>query len=183
MFYVNCDENENSFEDLYSKYYDLIYNYIFHSILNKEITEDLTSSTFYKALDNLTKKNPRINNFHAWIFKIATNEIIKYKSNSKLKENISLDDNINQLEKFLDDKNKNIPEYYDDFIILQSELDKISQTEQKLIILHYFEKKTYSEIAQILNIKENTLRPMMSRTLKKLYNKMKNKLKNAPFFN
>jgi RNA polymerase sigma-70 factor, ECF subfamily len=176
MLIVNSNESEKSFTGLYNKYYDKIYNYIFRQIFNRENSEDLTSNTFLNAMDHIKKKNPRIENFNAWIYKIATNEIISFKRKDKSKKQLSIDEcNMNLADFIEESPAENINEFQD-FVILRKEMEKMSQVEKSLLTLHYFEKKTYPEISQIINIKENTLRPMMTRTLRKLYKKLTPKM-------
>jgi len=171
---VNSNEDEKSFKGLYNKYYKPIYNYIFHRVLNKENAEDITSNTFFNALNFIKKKNPRIEDFHAWIYKIATNEILIFKKNHK--NNLSIDDCNEQILEFIDNKGEKKKESFFDFIILQKEIEKMKETEKNLVALYFFEKKSYLEISEITGINENTLRPMMSRLLKKLYAKFKDKI-------
>jgi RNA polymerase sigma-70 factor, ECF subfamily len=56
---------------------------------DKELSEDLTSQTFFKALDKINSfKNEKDSNFRAWLYKIAYNLIIdNYKGK---KENVDL---------------------------------------------------------------------------------------------
>ena len=101
MLQIDSNEDEKSFIKLYDKYYKKIFNYIFRSILHKETSEDLTSNTFLKALNFIKKKNPTIKNFSAWIYKIATNEILMHHRYKGGKNNVSLDDEKNQLQNIL----------------------------------------------------------------------------------
>jgi RNA polymerase sigma-70 factor, ECF subfamily len=178
MTQVNFNEKEKSFTELYLKYYDPIYNYIFRNVFNKEIAEDIISNTFFNALNYIKKKNPKIDNFNAWIYRIATNEILQYKKRLKKKNTLTLEEERIELQKFPESDILNNLESYNDFIILHDELKNLKPVEKALITLHFFENKNYSEISEVLNIRENTLRPMMSRTLKKLQKKLKGKLIN-----
>ena len=175
MIYVDSNEKEKTFKELYIKYYDSIYNYIYHRVLNKESSEDIVSNVFFNVLTSIKKKKLKIQNFHAWIYKIATNEIIQFKKKNKKISHLSLDDEMLQIKKISSENNK-INDNNIDLNLLKEELIKLKDIERTLLTLHFFENKNYSEISKILNIKENTLRPMMSRILKKLYNKLKFKL-------
>ena len=107
--YVDSDEDEKSFEGLCNKYYEPIYNYIFHRIIDKENADDLTSSTFLKAMKFIIRKNPKIENFHAWIYKIATNEILMFKRGDKKRsKNILIEEYNIQISNFTDDTSENI---------------------------------------------------------------------------
>ena len=127
---VDCDEENSSFEELYNKYYLPIYNYIFHQTSNKETTEDLTSITFLKALRFINDKNPKIDNFHAWIYKIATNEILIYKNNNKRVSNAPVEDSIERLQEFLSDPNDKSIEKYGNYVILNDEIQKMNDNKR-----------------------------------------------------
>jgi len=172
MMYVNSNEEEKDFLNLYKKYYSKIYNYIIRKLFNKEVAEDLTSSTFLKALDNINKYNPEIRNFNAWIYKIATNEVILYHKYIGNKKNISIEDNENILSDLLQNDNKT--DKYLDFITVKEAMENLKPLEKNVIELYYFENLGYSEISEILNIKENSLRSIVHRTLKKLEKIMDN---------
>jgi RNA polymerase sigma-70 factor (ECF subfamily) len=173
---VNSNEEDKSFKSLYDKYYDPLYNYIFHQILNRENAEDVITTVFLNAFDFIQRKNPRINNFHAWIYKIATNEIMKFKNNRKNKPHLSIDDYADQIGDFTGDPAGKMIEDYSDWLTIKIEMESMSDMDRALITLHFFEEKTYSEISAILNIGENTLRPKMSRLLKKLHARLKEKI-------
>jgi len=169
MIYVNSNENEKSFKELYGKYYKKIYNYVFHTFLNKEISEDVTANVFFKALRYIKINNPRIDNFNAWIFRIASNEIINFKNRKLMKyKTESYDDNLTELVDFLNNDIADIKDKYNDFMIVRDALNKLKPFEKTIISLRFFENKSHSEISKILNIKENTLRPTLSRILVKL---------------
>jgi len=44
---------EQSLEQLYVEYSDRIYRYIFLQVRQKELAEDLTQETFYRAFKNI----------------------------------------------------------------------------------------------------------------------------------
>ena len=82
----------DSLVPLFDKYHIKLYNFFLRLTRNRETAEDLTSNTFFKALDYIKKKNPKIKNFSAWIYKIATNELLKHhgiKTYSAYQENIT----------------------------------------------------------------------------------------------
>ena len=167
MQYINSNENEKSFLKLYDKYYKKIYNYIFRSILHKETAEDLTSNTFFKALDYIKKKNPKIKNFSAWIYKIATNELLMHLRYKRTKNIISLDDEA-QLQNILKDDRINPIDKHIDFLTVKKAMENLKPLEMIMIDMHFFENKNYSEMSKVLKIKENTLRSKMHRILQKM---------------
>jgi RNA polymerase sigma-70 factor (ECF subfamily) len=160
--------NEREFMAQYDEFYDRIYNYIFRSILHTETTEDLTSNTFFKALRYIRKKNTRVKNFSAWIYKIATNEILSHLKYKRGKKTVSIDDEKLSLGKVLADEKCNPVDKYVDFLMVKEALGKLKDIERIMVEIHFFEGKDYSEMSQVLNMKESTLRSRIHRLLKKL---------------
>ncbi len=68
---------------LYDKYITKIYTYIFYQIRHKETAEDLCSQTFFKALEKINTYKMGSNNFSAWLYKIAKNNVIDHYRQKK----------------------------------------------------------------------------------------------------
>ncbi|MEJ2665463.1 MAG: sigma factor, partial [Spirochaetia bacterium] len=62
----------------YRKYFSAIFNFIFRQVLHRETAEDLTQQVFLKAYNHNQKHKPDIKNYQAWLYKIATNEILMH---------------------------------------------------------------------------------------------------------
>jgi len=78
-------KDPGEFQVLYDKYFTPIFNFIFRKIDDEEITADLTSQTFLKALRNLKKYKYKGVPFSAWLYRIASNEVNKhYRSRKRL---------------------------------------------------------------------------------------------------
>src|ERR1035438_7413468 len=63
------------FEPLYDKYYKPVFIFIFRRTGNENLTNDICSVVFLKALINLKKFEPRGVPFSAWLYRIALNEV------------------------------------------------------------------------------------------------------------
>ena len=168
--------NNESFVKLYDYYYPKILGYCFRRTLDLNLSKDLTSETFLKAFTGIGKYQWRGIPFSSWLFRIASNEMNmlnrkkKYRPDSLtvLKENgvfeiadiASLIDEKNQLEKQLQQSK--------DFIDVQQKLLLLPVKYQEVIALKYFEEKSIKEIAEILEIKEGTIKSLLSRGIEKL---------------
>ena len=72
----------DAFGELYERYYNRILNYIYRRMPDVKIAEELTSNTFYNVLRALPKYRQK-RSFHAWIYRIATNEVKMYLRSTK----------------------------------------------------------------------------------------------------
>lgn len=159
---------EQDFLRYYDKFYKKIINFILRHVFHRETAEDITSQTFFKALRHVKKNSPDIKNFNSWIYKIATNEVLMHHRKKGTKNTFSIEEEQDQFKCILVEQQSVAPEIYVDFMAVRQELKKLKPEESLIIELYYFEHRSYAEIAEIVNIKETTLRSMLQRSLKKL---------------
>ncbi len=65
-------------EELYLLHFDRIYSYLHMSVGTRHDAEDLTTQTFLKMLESITKFQWRAAPFSAWLFRIAHNLAIDH---------------------------------------------------------------------------------------------------------
>ena len=65
--------DRNALEELYLLHFDRIYSYLHMSVGNRHDAEDLTTQTFLKMLESITRFRWRSAPFSAWLFRIAHN--------------------------------------------------------------------------------------------------------------
>ena len=154
------NKDAQSFEELYKKYYKKIYAIAFTTTKNVSDAEDILQITFTKAWLNISGlEEPSA--FNTWLQKIAINE-----SNTllnKRKPSVSIDDNeddnspVTELESDL-----MLPEVYAEQDDLSARLKRIifelSEVQRQTIMLFYFDDLTISEIAQIMDCNESTVK-------------------------
>ena len=81
---------EENFLKTYDKYASSIFRHIFFRVSDKNLAEDLTQETFFKAWRHVVgNKKREIENFKAFFYKIANNLIIDYyRRKSRMPANI-----------------------------------------------------------------------------------------------
>ena len=161
-------KNEQELINLYDEYYNKIYNYLRKKVSNRETAEDLTSSVFLSALSFIKKKKQIIHFFSVWIYRIATNELIKYLNKKKKQKTISMHKGENPLEQKLKNGKSEFEKKFVEFHTIKKALEKLPPKDAAVVHMHFFEGKEYSELSQILKMKETTLRSIIHRALKKL---------------
>jgi len=153
---------KNLFEVLLDRYKDKIFRYCYYQFnFSKEIAEDLVEDIFLKVWNNLWKF--RWWKFNSWIYSIAHNLIIDFLRKKKL----NLTD-VNLEEFSLLDLN-NLPENEYKKKILFNLLNKLDYKYKEVLILYYFEEKSYEEIAVILGTQKNTVGSWIKRAKDSLY--------------
>jgi RNA polymerase sigma-70 factor (ECF subfamily) len=152
------------FAPLYDRYYRSIFLFIFKRYRDKELTADLTSQVFLKAMLNIKKYQDKGFPFSAWLFRIAFNEMnMFHRKNSKYQEvEVREKDAVEFLNEMdIELKEKNIE-------TILSFLEKMEEEQQKLIQLRFFDKLSFKEIGDLLIISEDNAKVRLYRAIEKL---------------
>lgn len=157
-------QNPARFGILYDRYYKSIFVFVYRRTEDEELTADITSQVFLKALINLRQYEFKGVPFSAWLFRIAFNEINMYFRKNNAQRVVSLDQNsILQLaaEGEIDNNAEGIAK-------MMSALKKLEEYEVQLIELRFFEKRSFAEVGEIVGITENNAKVKVYRILDKL---------------
>ena len=160
---------------IYDKYYQPVFGFIYSRTRNNELAKDLTSETFFQALKNISKFKPQKNKkVQSWIFAIAVAQIGNYyRKVSKLFE-VTTEEAPEILAK--DEYQPDIAmQIGEDAVELKQQIDlltkmmkKLSCRQQDIITLRFFSKMTIPEIADVVKMKEGTVKSHIHRAIKKL---------------
>lgn len=164
--------NPEYFGLVYDKYFDRIYKYFLSRLNNSTISEDLTSATWLKVIENLSKfEASHENSFVVWLFTIARNTLFDYYKVNKIdfqdlfsesqEEYISSDEN-------LEESILNSVELANFKSNIISYLTKLPPAQCECIKLRYLEELTNKEISTLLKISEKTVAAHIARGLKQL---------------
>lgn len=166
-----------AFGVLFDAYYGPIFGYVHRRILDWDISKDVTSEVFLKALTNLSTFRWQGISIAAWLYRIATNEINLYFRHGKTAPSSLQDldergfDSMDNRENEKELAEKQI-QAHQDFLQIQAVLKTLNIKYQEVIALRYFEDKSIKEIAEILNKNEGTVKSLISRGLEKIRFKM-----------
>ncbi len=157
-----------NFHYFYDKYLSRIRGYIYRRTLDMELTNDLTALTFTNALSALDTFVWQDRLLGSWFFRIATNEIYKNsESESKIKtvgDSTTVQDNTpdphrSQLARII---------LTEDQVQLYNCLRELNNQDQDILTLHYWEGLKTREVADTLELSENTVKTRLARSRRKL---------------
>ncbi len=152
----------NAFEKLFNNYQHKIYNFS-KSLLGSQIqAEEITQEVFI-ALWNNRHKLDENGSFSSYIFKITRNQVNNYISKS-LHKKIFLD---------YFEKNEEKPQTFTENevlfnelkIILERSIEKLPPKRKNIYRLNREDGLTYKQIAEQLNISENTVDTQMRKAI------------------
>ncbi len=159
-----AQQQPRHFDVLYRRYFEAIYGFVFKRTRDEELSGDLTSQIFLKALTNLKRYRFQGVPFKAWLFTLAANEVNQYFRSSQKQRSISLDSvNLREMteEAELDVTDQNIQR-------MVEVLNQLSLEEVQLIEFRFFEKIPFKEVAAIYGITETNAKVRVHRLLKKM---------------
>ena len=168
-----AQENPRGFEPLYNKYYEQILRYIYQRIDDKETAYDIASQVFLKALNNIHKYEYRGVPFASWLYRIAKSELYQSFRDKKARRTVNVD--TSNLSEMIDEMEEDTSD--DNRKVLIHLIKKLKEEEVQMVELRFFEKRSFKEIGEILDITENNAKVKSHRVInkmKKLFNQIGN---------
>jgi len=161
---LQAQKKPENFAPLYNKYYEQIFRYVYQRMDNKEVAFDVTSQVFLKALNNIHKYEYRGVPFASWLYRIAKSEVYQSYRDKKAKRTVNVEsfqlfELIEDLEEDKTNENRKL---------LLSILSHLDTVEVEMIELRYFEKRSFREIGEILDLTENNAKVKAHRIVKKM---------------
>ena len=161
---TSAKKNSENFGPLYTKYHDQIFRYIYQRMDDQELAFDVTSQVFIKAMKNLHKYEYRGVPFSSWLYRIAKSELYQAFRDRKARKTVNVENMhiFEMIEEFEEDSSS---EKKAKLILC---LSKMNENDMQMLELRYFEKRSYKEIGEILDITENNAKVRSFRALEKL---------------
>lgn len=158
------------FDRTYRQFAQGIFRFIYFKVSDYELAKDLTADTFVRFWKQMVN-GTAIQNNKAFLYFIAKSITIDYYRKKKNTKSVSLD--------IIDERLLGIIDPAEDIVSMKQELEQIfiklkeiKKEYQDVLLLHYVEDLGISEIAVVLNKKENTVRVLLHRALKALREKL-----------
>lgn len=145
------------FDRLVKKYYEKIYQYCYYHVNHKEIALDITQEVFIKAYENINRYTDR-GKFKNYLYVIACNLCKNYY---KKKKTCSLEEisEIATCEDIYQTENK---------IMVKQALLTLSEQEQEIVILRFYQDLKYRDIAKITGLSISNVEYYIRIAIKKL---------------
>jgi RNA polymerase sigma-70 factor (ECF subfamily) len=161
---LEAQSNPQKFGVLYEKYFEGIFTCVYHRMDDMENSRDITQQVFIKALKNIHAFKPQGVPFSSWLYRIAINEVNQYYRDSKKVITVNIDSN--RVYDIIDTLEEDSLEHYHDQLI--KEISYLPEDEIQMLQLRFFEKRSFREIGEIINITENNAKVRTYRILDKL---------------
>ncbi len=159
-----AQKDPESFGPLYRKYHEQIFRYVYQRMDDKELAFDVTSQVFIKALNNIHKYEYRGLPFSSWLYRIAKSELYQSFRDRKAERTVNIESFqlIEMIDEFDEDQSE------ENKTKLFHSLSKLKDKELQLIELRFFERRSFKEIGEILEVTENNAKVKAFRAIEKL---------------
>lgn len=172
--------NENAFEQLVYRYDRIVLSIAIKYTGNIDDAKDLYQEIFIRAFRGLNNFQFR-SEFSTWLYRIAVNVCLTYKSRSKEYLKVSIMEE-NDESDFTNEISRQL--VYDGSSpeeqaasselseIIDAALETLSSRQKMAFILKHYEGYKIREIAEMLNCKEGTIKKYLFDAIKNLRNKL-----------
>lgn len=171
-------QDRAAFGELYEQYAELIRRFIRLRVSRVEDADDLAAEVFVKAWNHLTRMKSdavlptpqKVNNFRAYVYKIARNEVIDfYRAQGRIPQTISLDEPeypIDIADTREDPFLQQLAAFDRTFVI--DCVKKLQEGYRDVLTMRYLDELSMAEIADIIGKTKGNVRVLIHRGVKAL---------------
>lgn len=170
-------KDDKYFEFIIERYEQKLSRYILRIYsLCRESVEDVLQEVFIKLYQNLNDFDDQYS-FSSWIYRITHNVLVSYLRKMDQKHVLVSIDNDDSARKLVDSlpADTDIEKEFErkDLVVnLEKALGKIPDKYREVLVLYYFEEKSYKEISDILRRSLGSVSVLMNRAKAKLKNEL-----------
>lgn len=154
------------FGELVLRHQDFIFNVVSKYVRIEEEARDLTQEVFLKAYENLEKFRGE-SKVSSWLYRIAANLSLNWSERRAGRET-QLDDEFAETLAAPPDLSDEAREREQALALIAEALEEMPEKYRAVIKLHYFEDKSYQEIADALGLPMNTVKIHLLRAKEQL---------------
>lgn len=154
-----------SFEKLVQKYQAMVYTLVLKMIGDSYEAEEVAQDVFVKVYGSLGSFQQK-STFSTWLYRITYNESInRLRKNQRKPATDSIDGAVDAgaWDHGLNQEDK------EDRKLISESLKQLSEIDQVIVTLYYYEDRPLKEIAEIVSLTESNIKARLHRSRQKLY--------------
>lgn len=151
-------------EKIYKEFYPKVYQYLVNRMGSIEDAEDMAQTVFLKVFTKLDTFDGTKSSISTWIFNITRNTLIDHQRSMTLRLHDEIPETV------ADDG----PDMLDNLIMeqeldrLADALEKLTDEQRDLIILHYYNEHTLLQVAEMMRRPYGQIKRLHMKALQKL---------------
>lgn len=157
-------QDQTAVEVLYGRYQVRVFRFILRKVRTEAVAEELTNEVFMEVWRNASRFEGR-SSLSSWILGIAHNRAIS--SLRKRRESELDEDSVGAIADDSDDPEVTAQKT-DKGALLRQCMERLSDEHRTIIDLVYYHEKSIAEVAEIVDIPQNTVKTRMFYARKKL---------------
>lgn len=158
--------DREAFSALYDSYIDRVYRHVYYRVSNQADAEDITQEVFARAWKAIDRYRQTGAPFVAWLTSIAGNLIVDHYR--KRQKNMEIDEVLKDAPGVQVISPEEQAEINLDNYLTKEAVLKLKGDKQKVILMHFIDGLSYTEIAAALHKTENAVRVIQFRALSDL---------------
>lgn len=154
---------------LYSSCKESVYRFIFYRIGSQGDSEDLFQEVMLAAFDSLPRFRGEVS-FRNWCYQIARNKIAYFWRNQSQQETLSLEEDHYEVEVPEEEPEES---FQKEALLMQQKdqltslLQALPERYREVLELRFFQEKTLSQAAEVLQVSVANIKVLQHRALKK----------------
>ncbi len=161
-----AQRDRGRFADLYEDNFERVYAYVARRVRDRDEAQDITADVFHLALKNLARFEWRGVPFAAWLFRIASNEIVdrgkgiaKRRAHQRETAFETTDDRAGVAARVEEDERR---------ARLFKLVERLPRDQSRVIAMRFAEDKSIREIAAALGRTEGSVKQLQFRAMQNL---------------
>ncbi|MCB0760021.1 MAG: sigma-70 family RNA polymerase sigma factor [Flavobacteriales bacterium] len=160
-----AQHDRRAFGVIYEAHFEGLFRFVLKRVSDRQLTSDLVSQTFVKAMLSLNTYTYTGVPIKAWLYRIAINEVNMYFRENKRVHHVQLSESlISGLSQELEESGIRQMQ----FERVVASLNTLEEQEVLLIELRFFEGMRFREMAEVLGSSEDAVKMKTHRVLKRL---------------
>ncbi len=151
--------------ELYRRHVDRIYQYVRYRVGDDILAEDITADVFVRALEGLEQYADRGAPLAAWLYRIASARVIDHWRAVRRRQTSPLEED--GQEDLVSDEETDRGDVLQDES-LRKAIQGLTDDQQSVIVLRFFQGLGTAEIAQVLGKTEGAVKALQRRALEAL---------------
>lgn len=160
--------DNDAFGEIFNRYHTSLRNYLLRINVGFDEADDLVQETFLRIYHNISSYDTNRNGFKSWLFTVAHRLLLNNIEKQQRQKTYTFSPDF--LEHIIY-KDKKFIDFGQDIIynhFIRETIDNLKNEYRLPIIYFYYSKKSYNEIAEILNITPQCVKTRLNRAKQKL---------------